>query len=94
MKKQRRKPFKQLTQLDRDRIENMWYHGSSQSDIAQTLERDKGTISRELKNYINKHGRYKADAAEMKARQKRKGSKAVGMKIESNRGLKNISSAN
>lgn len=89
MKKPKRKSFKQLTQGDRDRIEDLWYHGSSRVDIAKILERDKGTISRELKKYTNKHGRYKATKAQEKAKDKRKGSKAVGMKIESNLKLKN-----
>ncbi len=87
MKKQR-KAFKQLTQFDRDRIENMWYYGSSQKEISEVLERDKGTISRELKRYINQHGRYKSVAAQKKAESKRKGAKVVGMKIESNPDLK------
>jgi IS30 family transposase len=87
MKKQR-KAFTQLSQFDRDRIESMWYYGNSQKEIAQTLERDKSTISRELKNYINKHGRYKAKAAQEKAEKNRKGSKVVGMKIEGNPELK------
>jgi IS30 family transposase len=86
--KKHRKPFKQLNQSDRDRIQDLWYHGSSQSDIAKILERDKGTISRELKNYINRSGTYKAKVAQQKAEAKRKGSKAVGMKIESNPDLK------
>lgn len=88
MKKIKRKPFTQLNQFERDRIESLWYYGSSASDIAKTLERDKGTISRELSTYTNKHGRYKAKAAQDKAKEKRKGSKSVGMKIESNPELK------
>ena len=84
----KRKSFKQLSQFERDRIESLWFHGASASDIATTLERNKGTISRELKRYTNKHGRYKAKAAQEKAGYKRKGSKAVGMKIESNPELK------
>lgn len=83
MKKHKRKPFKQLSQLDRDRIESLRYYGAKASVIAKTLERDKGTISRELKKYANKHGRYKSTRAEKKSKENRKGSKAVGMKIES-----------
>lgn len=86
--KKTRKPFRQLTQSDRDRIEDLWYHGSSKVDIARILERDKGTITRELQKYVNKHGNYKAVQAQSKAKEKRKGSKAVGMKIESNTDLK------
>lgn len=86
--KKKRRAFKQLTQFDRDRIENMWYYGSSQKEIAGVLERDKGTISRELKRYINQHGRYKSVTAQKKAEGRRKGSKVVGMKIEGNPDLK------
>lgn len=84
MKKHRRKPFTQLTQFDRDRIQSLRYHGHSQEEIAEALERDPGTISRELRKYANSHGRYRAVKAQEKAREKRKGSKAVGMKIEAN----------
>lgn len=88
MKAKGRKPFKQLDQSDRDRIQNMRYHGSTMTEIAEVLGRDKGTISRETANYTNKHGRYKATKAQEKAEEKRKGSKAVGMKIEANPVLK------
>ena len=88
MKKHKRKSFKQLSQYERDRIESLRYYGTKISDIAKTLERDKGTISRELKTYTNKHGRYHATEAGKKAEEKRKGSKAVGMKIEGNPFLK------
>lgn len=82
MKKDKRKEFKQLTQQDRDRIQSLRFYGTRAIDIARILERDKSTISRELKKYTNKHGRYVAKKAEEKAKEKRKGSKAVGMKIE------------
>lgn len=62
----------------------MRYYGSKAAEIAKVLGRNKGTISRELQKHTNKHGRYKARAAQEKARGKRKGSKAVGMKIEGN----------
>lgn len=77
-----RKPFNHLTQDDRDRIENMRRDGVHAGDIASTLGRDKGTISRELGKYTNKHQRYKATAAQKMAEGARKGSKQVGMKIE------------
>ncbi len=88
MKKNRRKPFTQLTQFDRDRIQSLRYYGHSQEDIAEALERDPGTISREFKRYTNKHGRYKAIKAQKKAEENRKGSKSVGMKIENNPSLR------
>jgi transposase, IS30 family len=82
MKKHKRKSFKQLNQWERDRIESLRYYGTKLSDIAKTLERNKSTISRELKAYTNQHGRYRATQAGESALEKRKGSKAVGMKIE------------
>lgn len=88
MKKHKRKSFKQLSQYERDRIESLRYYGTKLSGIARTLERDKSTISRELSAYTNKHGRYHAAQAEKKSEEKRKGSKAVGMKIEANKPLK------
>ena len=48
-----RKLFKHLTQYERDRIENMRRNGIHAGDIAKTLARDKGTISRELKKHTN-----------------------------------------
>ena len=83
-----RKLFKHLTQYERDRIENMRRNGIHTGDIAITLGRDKGTISRELKKYTNKHHRYKATPAQKSAEAARKGSKQVGMKIEGYPALK------
>ncbi len=77
-----RKPFHHLTQDDRDRIEHMRFSGIKASAIAVILGRDKGTISRELKKYTNKHHRYRATGAQKNAEAARKGSKQVGMKIE------------
>lgn len=77
-----RKPFNHLTQDERDRIENMRRNGIHAGDIAKTLGRDKGTVSRELKKYTSKHQNYTATKAQKGAEAKRKGSKAVGMKIE------------
>jgi IS30 family transposase len=77
-----RKPFNHLTQDERDRIENMRRNGIHAGDIAKTLGRDKGTVSRELKKYTSKHQNYTATKAQKRAEAKRKGSKAIGMKIE------------
>lgn len=82
MKTQKRTPFKHLTQYERDRIEKLRFHRTSIVDIAEILGRDKGTISREIKKHTNKHHRYKATKAHHKAKENRKGSKVVGMKIE------------
>lgn len=88
MKTPKRKPFKHLTQYERDRIENLRFHRTSIVDIAKILGRDKGTISREIKSHTNKHHRYKATAAQKVAEASRHGSKAVGMKIEGNPDLR------
>lgn len=88
MKTLKRKPFKHLTQYERDRIEQLRFYGTKAVDIARILGRNKATISRELKEYTNKHHRYKATKAHKKAKENRHGSKAVGMKIESNGDLR------
>lgn len=88
MKTPKRKPFKHLTQYDRDRIEKLRFHRTTIVDIAQILGRDKATISREIKRYTNKHHRYKATKAHQTAKDRRQGSKVVGMKIEGNPALK------
>jgi IS30 family transposase len=88
MKLPKRKPFKHLTQYERDRIEKLRFHCTSIIDIAKILGRDKGTISRELKKYTNQHHRYKATKAQKVAQEKRQGSKVVGMKIEGHPTLK------
>lgn len=83
-----RKPFNHLTQYERDRIEHMRKSGIKRGAIAAILGRDKGTISRELKKYTNKHHRYRATPAQESAEAMRKGSKQVGMKIEKYPALK------
>lgn len=88
MKTPKRKPFRHLTQYERDRIEKLRFHRTSIVDIAEILGRDKGTISREIKKHTNKHHRYKAGKAQELAEEKRVGSKVVGMKIEGNADLK------
>jgi IS30 family transposase len=88
MKTPKRKPFKHLTQYERDRIEKLRFHRTCIVDIAEILGRDKGTISREIKKHTNKHHRYKAGKAQELAEEKRVGSKVVGMKIEGNPNLK------
>jgi IS30 family transposase len=88
MKIPKRKPFKHLTQYERDRIEKLRFHCTSIVDIAKILGRDKGTISREIKKHTNKHHRYRATKAQELAEEKRVGSKVIGMKIEGNPTLK------
>jgi len=82
------KHFKQLTQQNRDRIQNMKYYGATCVQIADALEVHKSTISRELARHINKHGNYRAEKAHRSAIEKRSGSKIVGMKIEGDKELK------
>ena len=88
MKTQNGRTFKHLNHYERDRIEKLWYHLTPVVDIARILGRDKGTISREIRRYTNKHHRYNATTAQKKAKEKRTGSKVMGMKIESNHLLK------
>ncbi len=88
MKTLTRTPFKHLSQYERDRIEKLHFHLTGIVDIARILGRNKGTISREIKRYTNKHHRYKATKAHKTAKERRKGSKVVGMKIEGNPILK------
>ena len=88
MKTLKRTPFKHLTQYERDRIEKLRFHRTSIVDIAKILGRNKGTISREIQRYTNKHHRYKATKAQERAEGNRQGSKVVGMKIEANPVLK------
>ncbi|MBT9137085.1 MAG: hypothetical protein DDT34_02172 [Firmicutes bacterium] len=84
-----RTPFKHLREHDRDRIQALYVWGHSQKEIAEVLEVDPGTISRELKRYGKKTWRYSAKRAEEDARTKREQSKRPGMKIEALPELRN-----
>ena len=81
-KRLRRKGFRHLNQSDRDRVEALLNAGHQQKEIAEILQVDKSTISREIKNRQRKNGRYKATTAQHKALVKRQSSKYQGMKIE------------
>lgn len=85
---QQRKPFKQLTQSDRDRIQALLRSGHTQAEIAEVLAVDKGTISREISKRKRKDGRYAAITAQQKAEQKRRMAKYQGMKVEHNPALR------
>lgn len=74
--------FRHLDQHDRDRIEALLKAGHRQKEIADVLQVDKGTISREIKRRKRKDGRYEATAAQHKANIRRANSKHQGMKIE------------
>lgn len=80
--KKRRKPFRHLNQLDRDRIEAMKNAGHLQKEIATILKVDEGTISKEIKKRKRKGGYYDATNAQKKADVKKMYSKYQGMKIE------------
>ena len=78
----RRRSFRHLNQFDRDRIEALLKAGHKQEEIAEVLNVDAGTISREIQKRKRKNGRYGASAAQKKASVKRLYRKYQGMKIE------------
>lgn len=84
----KRKPFEQLNQSRRDRIESLWLSGTEQKDIAIIVGCHKSTVSREIQKRKKRNGTYSADAAQFKAQIARSNSKYQGMKIEQNRELK------
>jgi len=79
-----RKTFVHLDFRDRDRIEALWKAGHLQKEIAEILEVNKSTVSREIQFRKRENGEYKAEVAEHKAGMKRSNSKYQGMKIEQN----------
>lgn len=81
MKKKKRR-FKHLNQLDRDRIEALLSSGHKQKEIASILQVDKGTVSREINSRKRRDGRYEATNAQRKSRVARIASRYQGMKIE------------
>lgn len=85
---QKRDPFTHLQQKHRDRIHALYLDGHQQKYIAEVLEVDPGTISRELNRYGKTTWRYSSVRAQKDAEEKRASSKRNGMKIESNPVLK------
>jgi len=81
-KQPRRKTFHHLNQSDRDRIQALVDAGHLQKEVAQILQVDKGTVSREIAERKRKNGRYEATTAQHKAYVKRLYAKYQGMKIE------------
>lgn len=85
-----------LNQFERDRIDAMFDAGHEQKDIAKVLDRDKGTISREIDRNRRKikkrggtvNGRYESSVAQQKAYYRRKYAKYQGKKINENDALK------
>lgn len=85
-----------LSQFERDRIEAMFNAGHEQKEIAKVLQRDKGTISREIQRNRRKtrkegktiEGRYESSVAQHKACVRRKYAKYQGKKINECKELK------
>ena len=85
-----------LSQFERDRIDAMYNAGCKQKDIARVLDRDKGTISREIERNRRKirkkggtiNGKYEAFVAGHKAYCNRRNAKYQGKKINDNDNLK------
>lgn len=92
-----KKNYKQLDQLDRDRIEAMDTAGFKQKEIAKILGCHPTTVGREIKRNRrkirsrggNKDGPYEASVANHKAYVRRKESKFQGLKIRNNKELEN-----
>ena len=90
-----KRTFRHLSQFDRDRIEALLLVGAKQKYIAEVIEVNKSTISREIKanklkrdSNISKKGEYKASLAQIKSKQRRLFAKYQGKKIEENKKLK------
>ena len=91
----KKKKYRHLCQAERDRIESLFDSGHSQKEIAQVLERDESTISREINRNRRKirkkggtiDGKYKSSLAQHKAYAKRKYAKYQGKKIKTNSDL-------
>ena len=82
------KKYKHVEKAERLEIAILLKKGYSYGDIAGALNRDKGTISREIeKNSTNEI--YDPEKADHKARVKRLYSKYQGMKVVSNKELRN-----
>lgn len=90
------KKYTHLNQFERDRIEALLSSGHKQKEIAGILQRDPGTISREIQRNRRKrrkgkeirHGPYTSSLAQHKAYLRRHYAKYQGQKIENNPGLK------
>jgi IS30 family transposase len=85
-----------LNQFERDRIEAMFSAGCEQKEIAKVLDRDKGTISREISRNRRKirkkggttDGKYESSVAQQKAYNRRKYAKYQGKKINEDKALR------
>ena len=81
------KTYTHLSLVERSQVEILRSKGYSLRDIGKVLDRNSGTICRELKRKAN--GEYNARKAHNKAYIKRKYSKYQGMKIRENMKLEN-----
>lgn len=77
-----KRKFSHLDWKKRDRLQALLDEGVKQVEIANILNVDKSTISRELSKWRKKNRSYDATVAERRARLKRDNSKYQGMKIE------------
>ncbi len=85
-----------LNQFERDRIDAMFNAGHKQKEIARVLDRDKGTISREINRNRRKirkkggtiNGEYCSFVAQQKSYKRRKYAKYQGKKINENENIK------
>jgi len=90
------KSYKHVSQFERDRIQSLLDQDVHEAEIARILNRNKSTISREIKRNQRKRGQvkvtnsqtYEADSANHKANTKRLYAKYQGMKIEHNKELR------
>lgn len=82
------KKYTHLSQEERDRIQALFSLEHTQKEIAEVLERDEGTISRELDKGCMKNGIYRAKYAHHKAYVRKKYAKYQGKKINENEDLK------
>ena len=81
-KRKKERHFRHLNQSDRDRIEALLRSGHSQEEIAEILDFDPGSISREINKRRRINGVYESTTAQHKAQVKRSRSKYQGMKVE------------
>lgn len=88
-KNQKRRGFRHLNKDKRNEMEILLKKGYTQKEIAETLNVNPSTISRERKRK-RKNGLYKADTAQQKANVRRSNSKYCGMKIERNHQLQKM----
>ena len=83
-----RKLFVHLDFRARDRIEALLSRGHTQKEVADIINVNKSTVSREIRQRMKDNGQYSASVAEHKSGIKRSDSKYQGMKIEKHQWLR------